>query len=402
MPDDLTKPTDQPVTQVPEPVVPPPPEPPPLSPLSPPSPQSPPSPPPSEEPPLVISTPPKKSRVKIILASIVVLVLLASIPAAVFLVQKTQEIREKAGYLECNPGECCGPGTRCSGDGLCNVRDEACVPTPPPPPTPPSIPTCNSCSQDNCCGSYCTASEYCQGDTVSGCQCVAKPPLPTATPTKPPTGLKPPECFASEGSTSVKNPNKDSISCTITHAACQKQEPSYSQCIAENNAYGCRSGTAPPENVTLQGGGTKSYGGVQMACGIWQTDIRAECGSAGSCESGAKDCNWSDALCGGPTPTPGVGALCRNIQATDASWNLLTLDDLSKLKAGDKVYFTVKGETTSGDFDKARFRVNAQAWKEVTAKNPRGEYYDEYTVPSGVTSFTVEAEVHHSTLNQWY
>ena len=113
MPDDLIKPTDQPVAQVPEPPkeepkvspVPPPPEPspglPPEEPSKPietPTEPIPPSQPPPEEPPLVVSTPPpKKSRVKVILASIVGLILLASIPAGVYLVQQRQEIREEAG-----------------------------------------------------------------------------------------------------------------------------------------------------------------------------------------------------------------------------------------------------------------------------------------------------------------
>jgi len=115
MPDDLNQPSE-PTVQIPpesvkeEPIVPPvsiPLEPPPgvppteeppkpaETPIEP-TPPSPPSPPSSEEPPLVISTPPKKSRVKVILASIVLLILLVSVPTAVYLVQQRQEIRKEA------------------------------------------------------------------------------------------------------------------------------------------------------------------------------------------------------------------------------------------------------------------------------------------------------------------
>ncbi len=88
---------------------------------------------------------------------------------------------------------------------------------------------------------------------------------------------------------------------------------------------------------------------------------------------------------------------CQNIQAYDTNWTKIT--DLSTLKAGDKVRFTAAGSATAGSFDKARFTINGTLRPEVTQKKPTtGEYFDEYTIPAGTTTFSVKAEVHHSTL----
>jgi hypothetical protein len=86
----------------------------------------------------------------------------------------------------------------------------------------------------------------------------------------------------------------------------------------------------------------------------------------------------------------------------DVNWVELTAAQLAALKAGDKVRFTVMGTTNAGQFDQARFTVNGTLRAPVTAKKPTsGEFYDEYTIPSGVTSFTVKGEVHHSTIG-WF
>ncbi|HEX6976937.1 MAG TPA: hypothetical protein VF185_01075 [Patescibacteria group bacterium] len=112
---------------------------------------------------------------------------------------------------------------------------------------------------------------------------------------------------------------------------------------------------------------------------------------------------------GGTTPTNPPGstapstAQCQAVKAYDTNWNLLTTTQLSALKAGDKVRFTVTGTTTSGVFDKARFTINGTLRPEVTTTKPAAtqEFYDEYTIPVGVTSFTVTAQIHHAALNTW-
>lgn len=104
-----------------------------------------------------------------------------------------------------------------------------------------------------------------------------------------------------------------------------------------------------------------------------------------------------------PQATPAPIAQCSAIKAYDTNWNLLTISQLSTLKVGDKVRFTVMGTTTSGNFDKARFTINGTQTPEVTGQKPggAGEFYYEYTVPSGVTSFTVTAQIHQQQLNTW-
>jgi hypothetical protein len=91
-----------------------------------------------------------------------------------------------------------------------------------------------------------------------------------------------------------------------------------------------------------------------------------------------------------PTDTP----ICQNIKAYDTSWNALTADQLKTLKVGDVVKLTVKG--TNGTFDKAQFKINGAAtWTERTDKKPSTEeFFIDYTIPAGITTFNVEAQVH--------
>jgi hypothetical protein len=106
-----------------------------------------------------------------------------------------------------------------------------------------------------------------------------------------------------------------------------------------------------------------------------------------------------------PTPPPGeeISALCLNIKAFDTNWDEIT--DLSSLRAGDIIRFTVSGTTNSGNIDKARFRINSPTWRTdvVTKKPGTSEFYDEYTIPEGVTSFTINAQLHHTSSDiNWF
>ena len=101
-----------------------------------------------------------------------------------------------------------------------------------------------------------------------------------------------------------------------------------------------------------------------------------------------------------PTLPPGVTASCLNIQAFDTEWNSIT--NLSSLVVGDVVRFTVAGNASSGSFDKARFTINEALRSEVSVKRPStNEFVDEYTIPEDVTTFTIKAEIHHSSLG-WF
>ena len=128
---------------------------------------------------------------------------------------------------------------------------------------------------------------------------------------------------------------------------------------------------------------------------------------------GTTDCSRPDmtcCTCGSTPPTakptakptlpPGVDCNCLAIKAFDAEWNVIT--NLSSLVAGDVVRFTVSGKTNSGAIDKARFTINGTLKPEVTAKRPStNEFYDEYTIPEDVPTFTINAELHHTSIG-WF
>jgi hypothetical protein len=101
-----------------------------------------------------------------------------------------------------------------------------------------------------------------------------------------------------------------------------------------------------------------------------------------------------------PTPTlPPTTAQCLNVNAYDTDWNLLSADDLQYLSEGDVIKLAVKGQTSGGSFDKARFSINEQQIGETDDLTPATqEYYIEYTIPANVKNFSVKGEVHHSEL----
>jgi hypothetical protein len=109
-----------------------------------------------------------------------------------------------------------------------------------------------------------------------------------------------------------------------------------------------------------------------------------------------------------PTPPPGVTespkitAECGEVKAYDLNWNPLSQSELGNLDPNAKIRFAVSGTASSGSFDKARFSVNNVSLGETNLKKPGSEeFYIEYTIPANTTSFTVEAEIHHSDLG-WF
>jgi len=102
-----------------------------------------------------------------------------------------------------------------------------------------------------------------------------------------------------------------------------------------------------------------------------------------------------------PTPPP-IGAACHDVVAYNSDWQELSMSDLAVLAVGDIVRFAVGGSTTAGSFDKARFTINGTLRPEVTTQKPgSNDFFDEYTIPVGVTSFIVKAQIHHSSLG-WF
>jgi hypothetical protein len=104
-----------------------------------------------------------------------------------------------------------------------------------------------------------------------------------------------------------------------------------------------------------------------------------------------------------PSPSASPIAICQQIKIyqIDANGNWF-LANPATLKPGDTVYFSVVGfsNMSSADFDKAHFRVNGipPNWQETTMINPFGEFTYQYTLLPGVSSYTVEAEIHSITL----
>jgi hypothetical protein len=122
-------------------------------------------------------------------------------------------------------------------------------------------------------------------------------------------------------------------------------------------------------------------------------------------EPGNQGITCADIWCEGdsPSPTnPQTSASCSEVKAYDTTWAPLTTQELSNLTQGNVVRFTVSGESESGAFDKARFSVNSVSLGETTLKKPESdEFYIEYTIPEGITSFNVDAQIHHTELG-WF
>jgi hypothetical protein len=95
-------------------------------------------------------------------------------------------------------------------------------------------------------------------------------------------------------------------------------------------------------------------------------------------------------------------ATCGSIKVYDTNWQQLSQNQIRSLKASDTVRFAIECSATSGSFDKARFTINGQT-KEATTSKKEGtnEFFYEYEIPEGISSFKVKAEIHHSELG-WF
>lgn len=166
----------------------------------------------------------------------------------------------------------------------------------------------------------------------------------------------------------------------------------------------------------LTPGQTATLGNVAVPTNgnfTWEVKGTLDCldgGSYASTTSPTPSPSPSPTPSGSPSPTPSsppggttTTAHCGSVKAYNTSWKELTSADLSKLEAGDKVRFAAKGIASSGNFDKARFTINGTVRSEVTQKRSgTDDFYDEYTIPTGVTTFNVKAEVHHQQQNKWF
>lgn len=99
-----------------------------------------------------------------------------------------------------------------------------------------------------------------------------------------------------------------------------------------------------------------------------------------------------------PTPpTPGPTAVCQSVKAYSSTWQLLSSANLSALTAGTAINFCVTGSASTGSFDKGKFTINGVAQAETTTVRPSStDFCQSYTIPAGITTFNVTAQIHHS------
>lgn len=101
----------------------------------------------------------------------------------------------------------------------------------------------------------------------------------------------------------------------------------------------------------------------------------------------------------GPTDQPGPTASCKNIKAYNSAWTLLIPTELSVLTSGTVINLCVTGTASSGLFDKAKLTINGNVQPETTTTRPSStDFCQSYTIPEGVATFNVSAQIHHTSL----
>ena len=342
----------------------------------------------------------KKPVGKKMIATILgVLVLVGGLGAGVILVQNQQDIREKA-YIpeevvvppqcvkegnDCDSIKRCCSGLVCTSSGICLKSD------------PQDINICRKdCVSDrsNCVGGSqvgskgygCGINEYC---------CDKIPPIRDQDVCRKDCVSLPAQCISG---TQVGNAG-------------------YGQC--EDREYCCDQVDCYAISPRMNSG---DYGFCNWPVNNEKINGKSFCYSGATCPQSSPSCT-GDAVVGAgviggaqycegggspsiPNPTtkptlpPGITCSCLPIKAYDDEWVAIT--NLSSLVAGDVVRFTVEGKTNSGAIDIARFTINGTLRPEVTTRKPiTNEFYDEYTIPEDTTSFTINAEIHHTTIG-WF
>lgn len=332
-------------------------------------------------PPIVTTGGKPKGKVskKVIATILGILFLVGGVSAGVILVQQQQDIREKASG--CGWGGTIG-AISCSGYAQSVVCSDP-------------KDSCNSYLFPAWCDlETCDNEEVC----VVGSGCV-KSQLPTSTPR--PTGEVSDNCvFVTENPYCVgNNPTGDCYQGGEGDRYACYQLAGNSGKIVDTTAS--RTDCNCPSDYSWK---RNEYGYT------WCFDTSERCtggvlpngtDTSEQCSLEPEQCEPSSTPTPGPTSTPTptpteTYASCLEVQAFDTEWDPIV--DLSSLVAGDVVRFTVAGDTNSGSFDKARFRINSPTWRTVVvAKKPgTNSFYDEYTIPEGVTSFTINVQLHHT------
>lgn len=310
-----------------------------------------------------------------------ILLLVGSIGAGVILVQQQQDVREKA-YLEEDPYTPGGPPT-----------SPPYIPPPPKDDDPPPPPASDECMTPDDCG---TNSNGCLATGCIGSPRKCTYPLGTCT-SEDDGGVDPGDVVDEGGGEGdacniVTNPCAEGFVCHSLGGDASTDEI----CVDDAIVTSCEAqGRIWTENQWGRG----------MTC----------CLPGYEAWSGGDGCIKADTGGGETTPTtpPSIteAAQCVDVKAYDTDWNQLTSTQLSQLVAGDVIRFTVMGtsqtitggltKTTAGLglFSKARFTINGTLRSEVTTLKPNTiEFYDEYTIPEGMFTFNITAQVFHDSL----
>jgi hypothetical protein len=171
-----------------------------------------------------------------------------------------------------------------------------------------------------------------------------------------------------------------------------------SSCWVSHYTSGNKDDPVVNDNVVKEYVRTATLGAT--SCGAEQIDVycngneenisrrySTNCGGGGGTEATA------------PPGTTTTTAQCQNVKAYNTDWEELSSTQLTTLTAGNNVNFCVVGSATGGSFDKARFTINGTLMAETTAKRPSAQdYCQTYTIPAGVTTFNVSAQIHHASL----
>jgi|GEM_PF-2530691 len=327
---------------------------------------------------ITIDKPKRKFGGKTIATILGILVLVGGIGAGVILVKQQQDIREKA--KEPTPCKICSNG-KCisSGAANCDSRWNECsvdincggsTSTPTPSSGCSSGSTCRYGLTD--CGVY---NEVKTGTCSGGVCCAAATPTPNLCETN---GGK---CYSSDNLPTCSN----LVSLSQYNSSCSSGRVCL-KCAASTTPSCIPDGQCMTSSTACCNG---YY--ADTTCGY---SIPIRCGANGGGGGGGTSTP-------NPTPTPTSVVQCGSIKAYDTNWNEFSSTNLKNLSSGDIVRFTIAGTATSGTFDKAKFTVNSVSLGETTSKKPNSEeFYTQYTIPSGITNFTINAQIHH-TVKGW-
>ncbi|MCL4360266.1 hypothetical protein M1555_03380 [Patescibacteria group bacterium] len=218
------------------------------------------------------------------------------------------------------------------------------------------------------------------------------------TPTPPPQGVVP---QVSQNGCTVTNNTDQSVRVCAFSGGCEgdfsgRCGPSWNQINNEQGGAKCI-------NLTAHGN-TNLCQPATVQCGSWQTDISIANnpdGTAAVAGINTSGCTSTPPGGGNPpgttppggnppgtTPPTGGGPQCTNIKIYKDGAQVTP----STLRPGDNILIAVAGTGAT----KAHIRVNGADWIETTTTNSNNEFTVPFTIPSGVTNFTIEAEIYVS------